>query len=194
MRGFDGHRKKPASIQGRALAWAAVSLGMLACRPGGDAPSLSHAGRRLPATLELGEHVPPEPEALVVGEATQRVERRTRGFAALVRCSNDVVVFKDEEQTGADRMMSPRAHERLHRLARLTEHAWPGLKPRVTEAWDENGEHTDRSVHYEGRALDLTTSDMDPKKLGRLAGLAWEAEFDWVYFEDPSHVHASVRR
>ena len=129
-----------------------------------------------------------------IGQVLVRVSRDMRDYRALLRSRSPDIVFKDEESTGADRMMTPRLERRLLSLNRLVRREWDGLSLRVTEAWDENGEHGPSSAHYEGRAVDLTTSDIDPSKLGRLAFLAIEAGFDWVYYEDRTHVHASVRR
>jgi hypothetical protein len=53
--------------------------------------------------------------------------------------------------------------------------------------------HASRSLHKEGRALDLTCDELG---LEALAKLCWAAGFDWVYYEcgkGGDHIHVSVR-
>jgi GH24 family phage-related lysozyme (muramidase) len=144
--------------------------------------------------LEIGEHVPGASEVATCGAIVKKIRRTDPEFATLVRCENGAVRFKDEEGTGADRMMSPRLRDALDKLAAATSLEWPGTRLRVTEAWDEDNEHAGTSLHYEGRAADLTTDPIDPRKLGRLGRLAATCGFDWVLYENAAHLHVSVRR
>jgi hypothetical protein len=145
------------------------------------------------ADLAIGDKVPNLSEKSAVGAATTIIERGTPAFKTLVRNVNPQIVFKDEEKTAADRMMTPKMKKVLDALAILVAGEWTGVKLRVTEAWDENKEHGTNSLHYEGRAADLTTFPVDGAKHGRLARLAVNAGLDWVFFEDASHVHVSMK-
>jgi len=142
--------------------------------------------------IALGDKVPQKSEVSVCGAIKKRITRADPEFASLISNMNAEIVFKDEEGTGADRMMSPRLKDKLDALATAVAAEWSGVKLRVTEAWDEDNEHAGNSLHYEGRAVDLTTYPADSAKLGRLGRLAVDVGFDWVWYENAFHIHASV--
>lgn len=144
--------------------------------------------------LRLGQKVPNASEVATSGPIASKIKRTDPEFASLVSNQNPKIVFKDEEGTGADRMMTRKLSDRLDALADLVAAEFAGVKLRVTEAWDENNEHSGRALHYEGRAADITTFPIDGDKLGRLARLAVTAGCNWVFFEDSRHVHVSMKK
>jgi hypothetical protein len=150
--------------------------------------------KRSRTQLAVGERIPNDAEANVVGAADEPVQRGSGAFKSLVACDDCPFVFKDEERNKSDRMMTPRLRKSLLALSKLVGQTWPKLELRVTEAWDDRREHGPGSAHYEGRAADITTSDQDPSKLGTLAALAVRAGCDWVFYENSAHVHVSVKR
>jgi len=71
-----------------------------------------------------------------------------------------------------------------------------GATLKVQDAYRASLVHNSKSLHKEGRAIDLTCNDMP---LEDLAKICWQAGFDWVYHEKGSHsngphIHASVAR
>ncbi len=184
-------RSRSTILAASALAFTLVGCNELPRLDRGEDDSLAKVSR---SRLGVGQRLPNDAEANVVGAADSPVRRGSPGFKQLIQCDDCPFVFKNEERNHSDRVMTPRLRQRLVVLSKLVTQTWPKVELRVTEAWDDRAEHGAGSVHYEGRAADITTSDQDPKKLGQLAALAVRAGFDWVFYEDTSHVHVSVKR
>jgi hypothetical protein len=116
----------------------------------------------------------------------------------------------EEEDDECDHSMHRNIELPFRRLVEMC--VASGAVLRVQEAYRPASIHSPKSLHREGRALDLTCPSLDPAwspdapnadrpspaSLEILAKLAWAAGFDWVYYECPKnsgpHIHASVTR
>lgn len=113
----------------------------------------------------------------------------------LVEVYDDRVWWESEHDRGDtedDHLMHAAMEVPLRRLIELVSAEGGVLK--VQDAYRDHGIHSPRSLHKQGRAIDLTCDELG---LERLAALTWAAGFDWVLYEAPKggghHVHASVR-
>jgi hypothetical protein len=176
--------------------------------PGGSAPSMG-------PNLIRGQRVPPGLESAAVG-ALRVALSHDLAACVLSRAPSDIM-FKNEEDVTAS--LEPHAQEdslfqadligRVRALsASVRAASCDRLDVVVTEAFDSQREHSDGSLHYEGRAVDLSLvlrGAGAPRSLprfraglGRLGRLALEAGFGSAYYEpggsNPAndHVHASV--
>ena len=99
----------------------------------------------------------------------------------------------DKNDTEDDHSMHAAMEAPLRRLINLVSKDNAILK--IQDTYRAAGIHNPRSLHKEGRAIDLTC---DKLGLEELAKLCWMAGFDWVYYEAKAkggaHVHCSVSR
>lgn len=156
-------------------------------------PGAPTVSRDLPRRFPRNTHMPPIRESLASGAIDLATFNPTQD---VVRFDDGLVWFEsdyDKVREEDDHMVHRSVVAPLKRVIRLVE--GNGGKLKIHEAYRCTGVHKTRSLHREGRALDLTCEKLS---LSELAKLCWIAGFDWVYYEAPKgggeHVHCSVKR
>lgn len=137
------------------------------------------------------------------GSMRCRVARNSCAYDLMIGNHSPTIVFKGEEEppyNDEDFRMHPAMLLPLTRLDALVQAEWGGTYwLRVTDAYDSLLEHDltqsdperKNSLHFEGRAIDLTLWPIDQSQYGRLCALAHCAGFDWVHHE-VDHCHAAI--
>jgi hypothetical protein len=132
------------------------------------------------------------------------IKRDSCAYNQLVGLLEPTIIFKQAEDPPyniEDMLVHPAMLKPLARLNQLVRAEWGGAyRLRVTAAYDSLLQHdppeskpeTRYSLHYEGRAVDLTTWPIDQSRYGRLCALAHCAGFDWV-LDEGNHCHASIQ-
>lgn len=149
--------------------------------------------RTLPDRFPRDTHLPPLRESLVCGVADPAAFRPE---LELVVVHDGRIWWESDRQTSGtenDHIVHRNMEKPLRELATYVQQAGGRLK--VHDAYRPSGLHNTRSLHKEGRAVDLTA---DGITLEELAKFCWISNFDWVYYEYKkgrgAHIHCSVIR
>lgn len=168
---------------------------LMACGPVQNGNSIR--GKNNP--MKLKQRLPDTEETSMSasGSYSGRVRRGSEAYEALERNFNPEIVFKDDESNADDRRMTKNCQRKLNILAAAVKSKWgANVKLRVITAYDIDDakkRHGPHSLHHEGRAVDITTSDRDKAKYPFLGRMAYDAGFDWVYYATKGYIHASVK-
>ncbi|XP_068758778.1 sonic hedgehog protein-like [Montipora capricornis] len=179
-----------------ALLLVISSCGLImACGPG-----TTGTGERQNAPMRLKQSIPNLEETSISasGKYTGKVRRGSEAYEALELNYNPDIVFKDDKH-GDTRRMTKNCNDKINTLAARVKEKWgrEGVKLRVITAYDIDDlnirRHDKPSLHHEGRAVDLTTSDRDKDKYPELGRMAHDAGFNWVLYASKGYIHASVK-
>jgi hypothetical protein len=148
--------------------------------------------RKIPASFKRNTHLPSKSESQASGSINP--EKFSPG-RDLVYVDDKRVYWESDHDTNddeCDHSMHKSLEAPLRLLIELVAARNGTLE--VQDCYRPTGIHNTRSLHKEGRAIDITCDELG---LEKLACLAWGAGFDWVYYEAKAkggaHVHCSVK-
>ncbi len=149
--------------------------------------------REITSKFRADTHRPPNNEGDVSGKRNAELFSPGRDLTFI----DDPRVYWESDNDKNDDECDHSIHKSLEASLRLLielVHARGGTLE-VQDSFRAHGVHNTRSLHKEGRAIDITCDELG---LEKLASLAWASGFDWVYYERSSrggaHVHCSVKR
>jgi hypothetical protein len=160
--------------------------------PGRYADRVFEAVRTIPVRFRANERMPTRSEKSSSGTLD---DSNFHPEFDLVRIEDDRVWWESEHDKGDtedDHLFHRVMEEPFRCLVHLVSESGATLK--VQDVYRPEGVHHSKSLHKQGRAIDITAKDMSLSELGKLA---WAAGFDWVFYESPrgggAHIHASMR-
>ncbi len=150
--------------------------------------------RQAPASFPIGTYLPRDREAEVSGAIDLSTFSPGRDLTYVVDDRAWWESDNDNGDTECDHSVHQSLRAPLERVIQLVAERGDVLK--IQDAYRPALVHNPKSLHKEGRAIDLTC---DETPLEELAKLCWRAGFDWVYYERGSrsngpHIHCSVAR
>lgn len=155
-------------------------------------PDLTKPIRPIPSTFRINATMPTIGEGAASGSIEQFTFVPERD---LIRVEDPRVWWEsdNDDHTGDtedDHLMHWALEEPFLRLVELLRQRHSG-RLKVQDIYRAEGVHGARSLHKQGRAIDMTG---DGIALSEIAKLAYAAGFDWVYYETRggAHIHASV--
>jgi hypothetical protein len=154
-------------------------------------PTRTEPTRTEPARFPPDTHLPAQPELAACAANNPNRFSPGRDLARVEDSRVEWESDRDSHDDEDDHTMHRAVQGPLTRLVELvTRH---GGKLIVQDAYRPQQIHNAKSLHKEGRAVDLTAEGIT---LEKLAKLCWVAGFDWVYYEASGkggdHIHCSV--
>jgi len=184
LRQVDRSREEPKSV---------VDMQFESAEPEEPSPLTWDPVRPVPTSFRRDTHRPAQSEATVSGGRDPEEFSPGRD---LIFVDDPRVFWESDNDTNddeCDHSMHRAMEEPVRLLMELVHKAGGTLE--VHDSYRSSGVHNARSLHKEGRAIDVTCDELG---LEKLACLCWAAGFDWVYYEASSrggaHVHCSVKR